>query len=665
MASRTRTRTDRGVPWAAGALCVLALALGPGAGWLCAEDLVPGSAGPQTDLLGVTWTPDEMGRLAVPIGWALSGTQFNQATLAVQQQRMRRDGGELVLDGTAGDLGVQRRIAFDPRRGGVRVVDVLTNDTPRGRTAQVVYWSNMSHGFTRVGLGSGATASGELPEGQVGAIAFVGSTPPTALVFALCDGRGGLRPTLLPHGNQHLQIGYTVAIPARGQVALAVGLRLLSGPSGAAQAPRELETYDGPEWLADLPAPIRRSLANFGGRALAGPHALPDLAALLEVAPGDQDQLAFASETLVPGTARCETVSVTTDFGQAEIPFAQVAAIVGGQHPSRRPAVFLRDGQRLVGEVACRGLAFELTSGLTVDLDVARMDRLVLKKGAPDAAPVGPHAWIVQTEDGQRLRCAPKASGLRALTRWGTLTLQLDQVLSLTGAEEEAFGLLAALEDGSRFRLLLGAERLAFDTALFGAVELDPWRVSAIVRDRGAPDEERSFWGPRRARPQAEVAGGDLFVGRLDSEVIHFVQAGSAIPQPPAQIRRLSNLLGGLPPEPGEALRFEASLWGGGRVGGELRELVLPFRTAYGVLEIPVRDLVEVRAPAPLLPEAVRVRVQRLVVALDDPDWDRREAATSELMELVELARPMLEDALDAGPTPEAERRLRRVLEVR
>jgi hypothetical protein len=51
------------------------------------------------------------------------------------------------------------------------------------------------------------------------------------------------------------------------------------------------------------------------------------------------------------------------------------------------------------------------------------------------------------------------------------------------------------------------------------------------------------------------------------------------------------------------------------------------------------------------------------VKKLDDPDWETRESATKALEELGDMARPTLEEALRAPTSPEAERRLRRIVE--
>jgi hypothetical protein len=163
--------------------------------------------------------------------------------------------------------------------------------------------------------------------------------------------------------------------------------------------------------------------------------------------------------------------------------------------------------------------------------------------------------------------------------------------------------------------------------------------------------------------PHLVLAGGDLFVGRIDLDALHFLAPGGMVPQPPSQLRVLHNELEGERPGPGENLRFRAEVWGGGHITGELRELVVPVETARGSLRVPVRDIVDVLVPTPIVPEVLRVRIRGLVRDLGHASWDKREAASAALAELGELTKQSLQLALRETKDPEVERRIRRLLD--
>jgi hypothetical protein len=607
--------------------------------------------------LGVSWAPDLAGRVRIPWCWALSGTQYTEQQLAVAQQQVRRDGSEFVLDGRAGAFVVQRRLRVDAREGGLRIVEIVGNPTAQELPLTLTFWSHFDAGLGSVTTDLGRPVGAELGERESGLVAGVTTPAPSSLYLWLSLPGSASRPQIAQHNNQVLQVTYVLRIPAGGKIAVALGLRAVSGAStGGASTRRHFRTYEGEAWLSDLPIEVRRLIVNRGAGLENAPQALPSLESLIGISPGASDQLAFAAETLVPGTASCRRMVVHCEHGEAEIPFEEVAAVVGALHPSRTPCVFLRDGQRLVGRIECEGLRFEISTGLGVDLDVDRIDRLVMRTETRESS--GAVGWIVETLDGTRLLGRPQGESFGVSTRWGTLPLRLEDLVSLRAAEDEAYGFWVWLDDGTRFRGLLAGDALRIESRLFGDLSLAPWRIAAIVRS-----ESRDAQNAGRQQPRVALAGGEVFVGALDLDVLHFAQPGQAIPQTPAAIRLLRNLLDGQAPEPGESLRFEADLWNQGRIVGELAELVLPVRTSYGRLDFPVRDIVEVYSPTQHLSGVEEARIKDLVKKLDDPDWETRESATKALEELGDMARPTLEEALRAPTSPEAERRLRRIVE--
>ena len=149
--------------------------------------------------------------------------------------------------------------------------------------------------------------------------------------------------------------------------------------------------------------------------------------------------------------------------------------------------------------------------------------------------------------------------------------------------------------DGSRFRAYVSGDPIELESALFGKLRLSPEELRSIVPAVFGPkpvdDEEEK----EVLRPHVVLAGGDLIVGQIDLDALHFVGSGEVLPIPPSQIRLLHNPLDGEEPEQGTPMRFQAEIWGGGSITSELRELVVPVRTSDGVFDVPTREIVWVR----------------------------------------------------------------------
>jgi hypothetical protein len=78
----------------------------------------------------------------------------------------------------------------------------------------------------------------------------------------------------------------------------------------------------------------RRTIANYGtvlfGGELGEESLLKrDMARALGVQPGASDILAIGESSRLRGTARCESLKIETSFGEHEIEFDKVAALVG------------------------------------------------------------------------------------------------------------------------------------------------------------------------------------------------------------------------------------------------------------------------------------------------------------------------------------------------
>ncbi len=638
------------------------------------ERLVNARFRSQPDSKGFNYTCDQNGRVNSNYGWLFSGVNINRSSLSVQQRLMRPDGSEYVLKGRVNNFNVTRRMKVDRKNGGVRMVETIHNGSTSPQVAQIIIYAQLNYRYQRVLTNTGRAAAGQLQKKEVGVVGMLQGVQGAAL-YHLCSATGRVRPTIMVKNNQQLQFHFSLQIPAGATMSiLHGGVILRQTPGNSAKALGSLfKPYRGRKFQRDLPSEVRRSLVNVRGGSVGGDATIPTIEQELEVAPGPLDQLAFTQDTLLQGTASCTRLTVEGSHGKVSVPFARVGAIVGERNKALAPRILMRDGQKLMGTVEAEGLRFEMTSGMAIDLDVKLLDRLVLRttKAAASAAGTEPKdpletpdvSYLVETFGGNRLRTQKQSESFRVATQWGEMTVPVEELKRLYLAGDEMPGYWVELTDASRFRGFLRDSELTMKSDLFGTLKLRPHEIRRILavrrRTRALDDSEDSDLD----HPHIVLAGGDVFVGRIDLDALHFLGPGGALPQPPAQIRQLHNQLEGNELGVGESLRFRADVWGGGHVTGELRELVVPVQTTRGRLQVPVRDLADVHVPTPVVPEVLRTRLRDLVRALGHPSWEKREAATIALAELGDMAKSALERVIRETKDPEVKRRARRLLD--
>ena len=480
-----------------------------------------------------------------------------------------------------------------------------------------------------------------------------------SVLWMLAGTVGKVRPVVSNQQNYRLTATYPITLPPGASVSIihAAAQRHFTGGTDAKTLGKLFAPLKSPKLVADLPAKERKTFVNFSASGMIGAEGAV-LASLLEklgVERGATDVLAIGADTRLRGTASCAALEIETRLGTAQIPFEHVAAVLGGARDSR---VLLRDGQALTGKLTARGLKFTLATGTTMELNIAALDRLVLRTTPLDAAAA---AWgFVETFDGDRVAVKPEPTlRLRASTAWGVREITPDELVGCGPADDSPLQFFITLKDGSRFIALLDGEDIGFDTVLCGRKNLPTASIQkiAVVRPKTADDEEeRAPEGSRVA-----ILGGQVLGGQVDLAELHFLSPSGLIPVPPNLLRTLHNTS-----EDGseESPVFTAELWGGGSVSGALREVLLPVRTGGAVLQVPVREVVDVLVPSPVMPEGLREKITVLVRDLGHPDWEKREAASRALGELGALARGQLEEAQKQTTDAEVRRRAQALLDA-
>jgi hypothetical protein len=469
-------------------------------------------------------------------------------------------------------------------------------------------------------------------------------------VFYLGGARSKVKPTIQNQSNYQVSFSYALTIEPGKTTSIIHGLaqrRLVSIPNPKAAA-ELFKPFHSRAWIRDLPRDVRRSIVNLGGYRFGGWGEGESFLTLesLEVDRQAADVLAIGDETRLHGTATCKALAIQTRYGDLTLPFEEVAALAGERYTGGRPRLFLRDGQVLNGQIDADGLQFALHSGLQLELQLENLDRLVMRSRADEAEPAEGVVAMLETVEGDRLALLQADDQrLAATTPWGDRQIGLDEIQRMF-ATEQKIGHHLVLRDGSRLFAFVGGSALTLRTLLFGVQPFTPVRIRRMTAV-GLESSEQD----------------NLLVGQVDVTAVHFVAGGQSIPVPPSQIRVLRNVTDEADGPSHQGPLFEADLWDGGTVRGELTELVLPIRAEDRVAQVPVHDVLEVRVPTPMVPDRLRTRIAQLIRDLGHAEYATRKAAKEALAELGHLPKLQLSETLKQTSDPEVRRSVEALLE--
>ncbi|HEX8297090.1 MAG TPA: hypothetical protein VF593_12370 [Chthoniobacteraceae bacterium] len=632
-----------------------------------APNLVPANFQQQTDSLGFIWDLDSNGSVQNGSN-CFSGAmqvEVNGSSFSAQQPMMTPDGSEYFIDANINNsFAINRRVKLEQKAAFVRYVDTLRNISAAPQTVRLNFRIQFNNQMQATIGDSGAPVTNALgakdsgfavlrPPGQQGASALV-----------LVSGRNAkLRPTIQNQRNYQFNLTYNLKLAPGESVSLvhALAQRGLNAAPDAKALAKLFAPLNSSRLVADVPPRDRKMIVNFAPGSFGSSPSAPVLTSLLEklnVERGPVDVLAIGADTRLKGTASCARLEIASARGKTVIPLEKIAALIGDRRETR---VLLRDGQTLRGKLTAEGLKFALTTGTTIALDAAALDRLVLR-ALPGEVPGSAGAWgFVETFEGERLAVKADANvRLRATTAWGVRELALDEVLGCGPTEEDPLGFRVVLKDGSSFVAFLDGDEMTFETSLFGQQKFAPSEIRQIAATPPKVAVEENLEAPPE-RAQVVVAGGQILAGQIDLPELHFLSSAGVIPVASNLIRTLSNSSA----EASEATPvFTATLWGGGTVGGSLREFLVPVRTAGSVFQVPVRDLVSAAVPSPAMPEGLRDKIAALLRDLGHADWEKREAASRELGELGSLTRSALDETVKQTTDAEVRRRAQTLLDT-
>jgi hypothetical protein len=533
---------------------------------------------------------------------------------------MTPDGQETVLTGNCGGIEVTRRIRIDPASSTARLVETFANIGPRDLGHVDVTLAASVRLLSGYFSDTGATNPATLDPHASGLVAFtrLGNNP--GIAWWLATPRSRSKPaSIRQQPNRFIQITYRVPLPRGAKVSILHGFGqfMPSQPNGmfphvATADPKTLATYmsvcDANKWAHDLPRDLRRTLMNFtpSASAVQGQGVLPSsLAELLDLAGlerGEQDVLAVDDESSLRGTAQCQSLSLTSARGKAELDLEDVAAIRGGGGRGRPSVVYLRDGEVLVGELAADGFFLTTDEGLKADLMPEFMNLLALHVSPADHRPADGVAALVATSQGDRLavRSDPKQN-LTVATAWGAATVPWDTVEWLAYEQQPQPAFRVAFRDHTRLTALVVGPAVELDTERWGKVSLAPRdlrRWDSIESSRALADPEPDDPGEDEELqvPHVRLAGGNVLAAQLADRELHLITAAGERVVQPARIKELVRNDDG---------SVRCQLVEGGTLVGNLQESRLTVPWQGQQFRVPLKQVISLSgAPARPVPES-------------------------------------------------------------
>ena len=639
------------------------------------DALLPAAMGVRTDKAGNSWdigadgSIGRVGSTMVNHGLAL---EINGQELVPFQPLMTQDGEEVVVFGQPfADLPgveVQRRVRLLGDSGVLRYVEFFYNGSSRDVVLDVFLKTNFSGNYQTFISNRGRTEPVILDPSETGIVVSPGPGQANrAFVFSLAGKGNPVRPGISSQNRFGLTFQYRLRLESGESASLMHGVAQVPIPQNFDRqsllslfAPVSLETLveqaSSEEW-SDF-------LVNVGGSAEQDREAWAGVAGL-GVERGLRDILAIGEKTRLVGTAEGGEILAIGPYGEVSVAFSSVAAIVGKQGaPSGMPRIYLRDGQIFSADIALSGLSFTQAGGGRVDIQVDRLDRLVMGNAEADVDWRKSGLAMIETFSGDRLRVSDSSAlKLTGVTPWGELPVSLEDLTWLGPAGENSAGHLVELVDGTRCRVFLAGSEVPFESELLGNVVLNPRDLRKVT----TRNDRKQFSGVLEGGMKAavRVAGGQIIVGDIGNTTLPIISNGVLIETATSKIRQIKRVEGpaiGAGGMPERVPAFEILQWDGGIVRGFIRLDELSMEVSGRNWKIPLEDIERVETPWPLPDKESLKAIKNLISLLGAREWSVRERATRELGAFGHLARPVLQRELTAVSDPEVSRRLERIL---
>jgi hypothetical protein len=576
-----------------------------------------------------------------------------------QQPLTTADGKEISMSAQQpyNGIAITRRITFMQREAALRYVDEFFNTTSRDVTLTVEIRHGLNNSARELTSNLGRVIAGPLEPQESGILALPGDSERSApaLFLSIRTPKSSVPLRLRVQNKYQISIFYSLTIPAGQSQTLIHGIAQIQLDAKA--TPDQISKVCAPFALdrlaRGLPKSVLKSAANLGsaGNGFGGGEFFPD--DFWGISPGASDQLALGRDSLLKGTAAMTGLSLQREGGVVTPELENIAAIAGPVFTDDAMSwLWLRDGQLLHGVLSAEVVRFTLLSG--AELPVARLDRLVPAKSAEPRPPLA-HP-LIELLNGERIIIHPEGE-FKGSSPWGEISVPWSDLIALQKTDDESFGGLLSLRDGTRVRLLPQAGKSQIKTLSLGVQNIDLADLRRLITPLAMTTSEED------AEPTTsflDLAGGQRLVARIVDATLTLATEAGPLALPPASIRELRDVS----QDDASHLRaFEAHVWGGGVVRGTLEDSRIKVEGRGFIWEIPVRHILRVVNPIPVTENSLMRRIGQLIQDLGHEQWKTRESSTTALRELGPLARGSLQEALKSATDAEVARRLEELLQ--
>jgi hypothetical protein len=577
------------------------------------------------------------------------------------QPLVTQDGSEITATSPQpmNGVNVTRRITILEREGALRYVEEFANTTMRDLALTVELRHGLNNPSRTLISDTGRPVKDGLQSGESGIL-----VPPNqsdaapSVLLSLCSPGSQTVPRVSARSGFQISVFYNLNIPP-GQTAVIVH-GIAQAKVGAAAKGEEVAKAFQPISMRRLtkgvPKQLLRAAANVTGKSFGMDISDWNPGSYWGIEPESSDLLMLDDASRLKGRIGGGAALMKTAFGEFEVKWDDVAAYAGpGFTGSEQSWLWLRDGQRWRGMLEPPVLKFVLMAG--AELELPRVNRLILRRPLEKAAAAEGKESLLEMWSGERIAFQPEGS-LKVDTPWGPWSVPWTEVLLLGPAEGEQLAGLLHLRDGTRLRVLPSAERVTVLTKSFGSREVDFGQLRRAVTAQAATVPEEAG---EPVTSFLELPGDQRLVGRVTTERLRFLTQAAPVELAPAAFRDLHESEEEEPSTGGER-RFQAELWGGGRLAGTLANATIAVEGRGYAWQVPLAHITRIANPVPIADNALLRRTAELIQTLGDAQWQKRESAQAELKELGVLAKASLQEALKQSTDAEVTRRLETLL---
>jgi hypothetical protein len=534
-------------------------------------------------------------------------------------------------------LKVYRRVKVYKDRPLARWLDIFENPGSSPITVNIQMYTNTNYSIRQTTTSSGQATFGS----KDFAFRTVTSSSNGVPTLHVVTSKGAkLRPTVQVQSNT-IYVRYNkLTVPAGKTVILC---HFESQNRDASVHSKLMAKFPMYQVMKDLPASVRTRILNMKIGSTFGGIDLERLESADNVLLKDDDPIV--------GEIRNESFKLSTIIGELDLKPDNLVGMAVGPKSNLRFAFI--DGQVVSG--TAQGAKLEVALGdnglLRIPLGKIRQWSYRISANRPEEPkPLGPSLTLVT---GDHL-AMDIAGGYPKLTfRWacGTMDLNCKALLEVVSASPGSGKFNAILLNGTHISGELipsTPEGLEFNTKLGGTINVKSEQVASLrLTADGSPDGTLTH---------VVLNGGDELFGELTDEAFSLTTPYGKIDINSSQIKSIKF-------KSGNPDQTTVQMWNGSVNKGKLNVDEIGFAVTRGDRwALSVSKIKTITCPQAIPPQAMRVKIEKLIAQLGAENYKDRQAATTALVSMGKGIIPLIKPQLN-NDDPEIRQRIEDVLE--